>query len=140
MARSACRSTPDYSHPGDEHDLWRVVLFSRLNLNLRKSTATPTGNSFFDMRIEPGPFTAFAGVPDRQDSRGVQRILQRVRPSNWQCRRGTRTRQNYVSLGLPSDFETTGDIPAPEDTLVYHLPDDYYESVPNIEAVSAAPL
>ena len=45
-----------------------------------------------------------------------------------------------MALGLPSGFETTGDISRRlEETLVYHLPDDYFSSyVQNIEAVTAA--
>jgi zinc protease len=48
--------------------------------------------------------------------------------------------KSYVALGLPSGFETTGDISRRlEESFIYGLPDDYYtQYVPKIEAVSPA--
>jgi len=93
------------------------------------------------MRIEPGPFTAFAGVQTDKTAEALKEFFNEFEAiqkavTAEELERG----KNYVALGLPSDFETTGDISRRlEDTLVYHLPDDYYgKYVQNIEAVSVA--
>jgi len=141
-AVGAARSTPDYFPIQVMNTILGGSFSSRLNLNLREKHGYTYGaNSFFDMRIEPGPFTAFAGVQTDKTAEALKEFfnefeaIQRAVPAE-ELERG----KNYVSLGLPSDFETTGDISRRlEDTLVYHLPDDYYAKyVPNIEAVSAA--
>src|SRR5699024_11002104 len=135
------RSTPDYFPIQVMNTIVGGSFSSRLNLNLREKHGYTYGaNSFFDMRIEPGPFTAFAGVQTDKTADAVKayftEFANRDKPvSAEELDRA----KNYVSLGLPGDFETTGDISRRlEDSLVYHLPDDYFSRyVQNVEAVTA---
>ena len=48
--------------------------------------------------------------------------------------------KNYIVLGFPSEFETTGDLSARlEELIVYKLPDGYFEQyVARIRAVTSA--
>ncbi|HUR32725.1 MAG TPA: pitrilysin family protein [Vicinamibacterales bacterium] len=136
------RSTPDYFPIQVMNTIFGGSFSSRLNLNLREKHGYTYGaNSFFDMRLEPGPFTAFAGVQTDKTAESLKEffnefagIVQPV-PADELDRA-----KNYVALGLPGDFETTGDISRRlEDALVYRLPDDYFSRyVQNIEAVTAA--
>ena len=141
-AVGVARSTPDYFPIQVMNTILGGSFSSRLNLNLREKHGYTYGaNSFFDMRLEPGPFTAYAGVQTDKTAEALKEFfnefdgIQKPVPAE-ELERG----KNYVALGLPSDFETTGDISRRlEDTVIYHLPDDYYAKyVPNIEAVSAA--
>jgi predicted Zn-dependent peptidase len=136
------RSTPDYFPLQVMNTVFGGSFSSRLNLNLRERHGYTYGaNSFFDMRLEPGPFTAFAAVQTDKTADALKEffneftgILQPV--PNEELERA----KNYVALGLPADFETTSDISRRlEELLVYHLPDDFFERyVANIEAVTAA--
>jgi predicted Zn-dependent peptidase len=136
------RSTPDYFPIQVMNTIFGGSFSSRLNLNLREKHGYTYGaNSFFDMRIEPGPFTAFAGVQTDKTSEALKEFfteftgMQQTVPAD-ELERA----KNYVALGLPGDFETTGDVSRRlEDALVYHLPDDYFSKyVQNIEAVNGA--
>jgi predicted Zn-dependent peptidase len=136
------RSTPDFFPLEVMNTIFGGSFSSRLNLNLREEHGYTYGaNSFFDMRVEPGPFMAFAGVQTDKTSESLKEffaefggIQQPVQAD--ELERG----KNYVALGLPSGFETTGDISRRlEEQVVYHLPDDYFSRyVPNIEAVTIA--
>lgn len=136
------RSTPDYFQLEVMNTILGGSFSSRLNLNLREEHGYTYGaNSFFDMRNEAGPFTAFAGVQTDKTAESLKEffnefsgIVQPV-PAD-ELARG----KNYIALGLPSGFETTGDISRRlEETLVYGLPDDYFSRyVPNVQAVTAA--
>ena len=135
------RSTPDYFPLQVMNTIFGGSFSSRLNLNLREKHGYTYGaNSFFDMRVEAGPFTAFAGVQTDKTSEALKEFfaefagMQKTVDAD-ELERG----KNYVALALPSDFETTGDISRRlEETLVYHLPDDYFSRyVQNIEAVTA---
>lgn len=136
------RSTPDYFPLEVMNTVLGGSFSSRLNLNLREEHGYTYGaNSFFDMRKDAGPFTAFAGVQTDKTAESLKEffneltgILQPV-PAD-ELARG----KNYVALGLPSGFETTGDISRRlEETLVYGLPDDYFSRyVPNVQAVTTA--
>jgi predicted Zn-dependent peptidase len=136
------RSTPDYFPIEVMNTIFGGSFSSRLNLNLREEHGYTYGaNSFFDMRVEPGPFTAFAGVQTDKTADALKEffnefagILNPVQSEELE------RAKNYVALGLPSGFETTSDISRRlEETLVYHLPDDFFSRyVQNIEAVSAA--
>lgn len=141
-AVGVARSTPDYFPLQVLNTVFGGSFSSRLNLNLRERHGYTYGaNSFFDMRIEPGPFTAFAAVQTDKTADALKEFFSEFTailppvPADELSRA-----KSYVALGLPSDFETTGDISRRlEETLVYHLPDDYFARyVPNIEAVTAA--
>jgi predicted Zn-dependent peptidase len=136
------RSTPDYFPLEVLNTIFGGSFSSRLNLNLREEHGYTYGaSSFFDMRLEPGPFTAFAAVQTDKTADALKEffneftgILEPVPAEEVERAR------NYVALSLPADFETTGDISRRlEESVVYHLPDDFFSRyVPNIEAVTAA--
>ncbi len=136
------RSTPDYFPLEVMNTILGGSFSSRLNLNLREEHGYTYGaNSFFDMRNDAGPFTAFAGVQTDKTAEALKEffnefagIVQPV-PAD-ELARG----KNYIALGLPGGFETTGDISRRlEETLVYSLPDDYFSRyVPNVQAITAA--
>jgi zinc protease len=93
------------------------------------------------MRGSAGPFVAAAGVQTDKTAEALKEffnelngILQPI-PAEELSRA-----KNYVALRYPSSFETTGDMSRRlEDTLVHHLPDDYFSKyVQNIQAVTAA--
>jgi len=135
------RSTPDYFPIQVMNTIFGGSFSSRLNLNLREKHGYTYGaNSFFDMRIEAGPFTAFAGVQTDKTADALKEFLAEFANMDKPVSGEELDRaKNYVSLGLPGDFETTGDISRRlEDSLVYRLPDDYFSRyVQNIEAVTA---
>ena len=136
------RSTPDYFPLSVANTIFGGSFSSRLNLNLREKHGYTYGaNSFFDMRVEAGPFTAFAGVQTDKTTESLKEFfiefdgIQKAVAGD-DLERG----KNYIALGLPGDFEATGDVSRRlEEMLVYGLPDDYFSRyVPNVEAVSAA--
>ena len=136
------RSTPDFFPIQVANTILGGSFSSRLNLNLREKHGYTYGaSSTFDMRIQPGPFFAAAGVQTDKTSEALTEffkelngILQPI-PADELSRA-----KNYVALRFPSGFETTADISRRlEDVLTYRLPDDYFSRyVPNIEAVTAA--
>jgi zinc protease len=135
------RSTPDYFPLEVMNTILGGSFSSRLNLNLREKHGYTYGaSSFFDMRREAGPFMALAGVQTDKTAESLKEFfaeftaMQQPVPAE-ELERG----KSYVALGLPSGFETTGDISRRlEETLVYKLSDDYFSRyVPNIEAVRA---
>ncbi|MGC4085051.1 MAG: pitrilysin family protein [Vicinamibacterales bacterium] len=136
------RATPDFFPLEIANTILGGSFMSRLNMNLREKHGYTYGaSSYFDMRQEPGPFLAFAGVQTDKTADALKEFFveitgmqQPVPPE--ELERG----RSYEALGLPSGFETTGDISRRlEESLVYKLPDDFYARyVPNIEAVTAA--
>jgi zinc protease len=111
-------------------------------MNLRETHGYTYGaSSAFDMRIQPGPFFAAAGVQTDKTSESLTEffkelngILQPI-PADELARA-----KNYVALRFPSGFETTGDISRRlEEVLTYHLPDDYFSRyVSSINAVTGS--
>jgi predicted Zn-dependent peptidase len=136
------RSTPDYFPLEVLNTIFGGSFSSRLNLNLREEHGYTYGaNSFFDMRVEPGPFTAFAAVQTDKTADALKEFFNEFTGILKPVPADEITRaKNYVALGLPSDFETTTDISRRlEESVVYHLPDDFFSRyVPNIEAVTGA--
>ena len=136
------RSTPDYFPIQVMNTILGGSFSSRLNMNLREKHGYTYGaSSVFDMRIQPGPFFAAAGVQTDKTSESLTEffkelngILQPFRPTSSRARRTT------WRCGFRAGFETTGDISRRlEDVLTYRLPDDYFSRyVPSIEAVTAA--
>lgn len=136
------RSTPDYFPIQVANTILGGSFSSRLNMNLRETHGYTYGaSSAFDMRIQPGPFFAAAGVQTDKTSESLTEffkelngILQPV-PADELARA-----KNYVSLRFPGGFETTGDISRRlEEVLTYHLPDDYFSRyVPSINAVTSS--
>ena len=138
----AARSTPDFFPLEVMNTIFGGSFSSRLNLNLREKHGYTYGaNSFFDMRVEPGPFTAFAGVQTDKTAEALKEFFAEFAGIQQPVAADELDRgKNYVALGLPSGFETTGDISRRlEEVRVYNLPDTFFSRyVPNIEAVTAA--
>jgi predicted Zn-dependent peptidase len=136
------RSTPDYFPLELMNTVLGGAFSSRLNLNLREEHGYTYGaSSFFDMRVEAGPFTAFAGVQTDKTADALKEFFNELNGILQPVPADELTRaKNYVSLGLPGDFETTGAISRKlEEMLVYRLPDDYFSRyVQNVGAVTAA--
>jgi predicted Zn-dependent peptidase len=94
------------------------------------------------MRRMPGPFLAASSVVTaKTDSALIEfmRELRRIRDEAVPQAELDKAKA-YISLGLPSDFETTGRTAARvRELLLYDLPLDYYATfIPRIDAVTAA--
>jgi zinc protease len=116
---------------------------SRLNQNLRETHGYTYGaNSQFAMRQMAGPFLATASVVTaKTDSSLIEfmRELRRIRDESVPQTELDKAKA-YITLSLPSEFETTASAAAQmRELLLYGLPLDYYGSyIPRINAVSAA--
>ena len=136
------RATPDFFPLLVMNTVLGVPFGSRLNQNLRESKAYTYGaRSSFDMRGQPGPFTARAEiVADKTDSAVVEFMaeLSRIRdtvPADELARA-----KRYLQTRLPGEFETPSDI---ANRLVpialYDLPLDFYNSYSQrVESVTQA--
>jgi predicted Zn-dependent peptidase len=136
------RSTPDYFPIQIANTILGGSFSSRLNMNLRETHGYTYGaSSTFDMRIEPGPFVAAAGVQTDKTSESLTEFFKELNgilppvPADELARA-----KNYVALRFPAGFETTGDISRRlEEVLTYRLPDDYFSRyVANINAVTSS--
>jgi predicted Zn-dependent peptidase len=141
-AVGVARSTPDFFPIQVMNTILGGAFSSRLNLNLREKRGYTYGaSSGFDMRLEPGPFSAQAGVQTDKTAESLTEFFNELNgmlkpvPVEELARA-----KNYVALRFPGTFETTGDISRRlEDVLVYDLPEDYFSRyVQNIQAVTAA--
>jgi zinc protease len=136
------RSTPDYFPIQIANTILGGSFSSRLNMNLRETHGYTYGaSSAFDMRIQPGPFFAAAGVQTDKTSESLTEFFKELNgvlqpiPADELARA-----KNYVALRFPGGFETTGDISRRlEEVLTYHLPDDYFSRyVSSINAVTGS--
>ena len=138
------RSTPDYVPLEVLNTILGGSFTSRLNQNLREKNGYSYGaSSGFDMRQSPGPFLATAGVQTDKTADALREffveldgILTPV-PGDELSKA-----KNYVALGFPGEFETTGDLARKlEELVVYNLPDDTFSGfVAKVTAVTAADL
>jgi len=136
------RSTPDFFPLQVANTLLGGSFSSRLNMNLREKHGYTYGaSSSFDMRTEPGPFTAGAGVQTDKTSEALKEFFSelegilRTVPADELART-----KSYLSLRFPGGFETTGDISRRlEEVIVYRLRDDYLPGyVRNIDRITSA--
>lgn len=135
------RSTPDYFALRVLNTVFGGAFTSRLNQNLREEHGYSYGAySSWSMRRFPGPFTAVAAVQTDKTAEGLREIFveleairQPVPPDELERAR------NYVALGLPAEFETTGDVAAKlQELVVYELPREYFSDyVSKLRAVTA---
>jgi zinc protease len=136
------RTTPDFFPLDVTNTLFGGSFSSRLNDNLREKHGYTYGaNSFFDMRLQAGPFTAFAGVQTDKTADALKEFFNEFTAIQKPVTDEELERsRNYEALALPSGFETTGDIAQRlEEMMLYGLPDDYFARyVPNIQAVTIA--
>ena len=123
------RSTADYAGLQVLNTILGGSFTSRLNQNLREEHGYTYGaNSAFDMRRSAGPFLAAAGVQTDKTAESIKEFFNEL------DRIGTpvpedelKKAKNYVALGFPGEFETTGDLARKlEELVVYELPDDTF--------------
>lgn len=136
------RSTADYFPLLVLNTVLGGSFTSRLNQNLREEHGYTYGaSSFFDMRLSAGPFVAAAGVQTDKTAEALREFFNELTAIAAPIRADELAKaKNFVALGFPSEFETSGDLSRRlEELLVYQLPDDYVERyVANVQAVSAA--
>jgi zinc protease len=138
------RSTADYAGLEVLNTILGGSFTSRLNQNLREDHGYSYGaSSAFDMRLSAGPFLATAGVQTDKTGEAVKEFFNELN------RIGTlvpgdelNKAKNYVALGFPGEFETTGDLARKlEELVVYNLPEETFAKfVGTVTSVTAADL
>lgn len=138
------RSTPDYAGLQVLNTILGGSFTSRLNHNLRERNGYAYGaSSVFDMRAAAGPFLAAAAVQTDKTGEAVKEFFNELNgilrpvPEDELAKA-----KNYVALGFPGEFETTGDLARKlEELVAYNLPDDTFTSfVAAVTKVTAADL
>ncbi len=136
------RSTADYAALQVLNTVLGGSFTSRLNQNLRENNGYSYGaSSSFDMRRSAGPFLASAGVQTDKTADALKEFFVELNgiltlvPADELAKA-----KNYVALGFPGQFETTGDLARKlEELVVYSLPDDTFSSfISSLGAVTAA--
>ncbi len=138
------RSTPDYAALQVLNTILGGSFTSRLNDNLRERNGYSYGaGSAFDTRLSAGPFFATAGVQSDKTADALKEffnelngILEPVPAEE------LNKAKNYVALGFPGEFETTGDLARKlEELVAYNLPDDTFTNfVAAVSKVTSADL
>jgi zinc protease len=138
------RSTSDYAPLEVLNTILGGSFTSRLNQNLREEHGYSYGaSSAFDMRLSAGPFLAAAGVQSDKTAPAIQEFFNElnniVKPIPEE---ELKKAKNYVALGFPGEFETTGDLARKlEDLVVYNLPEDTYAKfVSSVTSITAGDL
>ena len=138
------RSTPDYAALQVLNTILGGSFTSRLNDNLRERNGYAYGaSSIFDTRLAAGPFFAAAGVQSDKTGEALKEFFNELNgilkpvPEDELVKA-----RNYVALGFPGEFETTGDMAQKlEELVAYNLPDDTFTNfVAAVSKVSAADL
>ena len=136
------RSTPDYAVLEVLNTVLGGSFTSRLNQNLREKNGYAYGaSSAFDMRLSAGPFLATAGVQTDKTADALREFFNELDGILTPIPAAELAKaKNYVALGFPSEFETTGDLARKlEELVIYGLPDTTFNSfVTNVTAVTAA--
>jgi zinc protease len=136
------RSTPDYAVLEVLNTVLGGSFTSRLNQNLREKNGYAYGaSSGFDMRLSAGPFVAAAGVQTDKTADALREFFNELNgiltlvPAE-----ELNKAKNYVALGFPGEFESTGDMARKlEELVVYGLPETTFSNfVPGVTAVTAA--
>jgi predicted Zn-dependent peptidase len=126
------RTSPDYPAIEVMNTLLGGSYSSRLNQNLRETRGYTYGaGSGFSYRPLPGPFEAGAAVrTDVTDSALVQFFLEfRQLRDSLVTPTELHRAISYITLGLPREFETTGQMARQiGNLLTFGLPPDYYET------------
>jgi len=135
------RSTSDYFPLLVLNTVLGGSFTSRLNQNLREEHGYAYGaSSGFDMRLSAGPFVAAAGVQTDKTAEALREFFNELTAIAAPIGADELAKaRNYIALGFPSEFESSGDLSRRlEELVVYQLPDDYFERyVANVQAVSA---
>jgi predicted Zn-dependent peptidase len=138
------RSTPDYAALEVLNTILGGSFTSRLNENLRERNGYAYGaSSQFDMRLAAGPFLAAANVQTDKTAESIKEFFVELNgilgpvPDD-----ELRKAKNYVALGFPGEFETTGDLARKlEELVVYDLPESTFtDFVAAVTKVTSADL
>ena len=123
------RSTPDYPTLQVLNTILGGAFTSRLNTNLRETHGYSYGAfSTFDERLSAGPFYASAGVQTDKTAEALKEFFNELtgilKPIPGE---ELEKAKNYLALGFPAEFETTGDLARKmEEQVVYGLSDEYF--------------
>jgi predicted Zn-dependent peptidase len=135
------RSTPDYFPLLVLNTTLGGSFTSRLNQNLRETHGYSYGaSSVFDMRLSAGPFFAGAGVQTDKTAEALREFFNELNAIGKPIPADELAKsKNYIALGFPAEFETSGDLSRSlEELIVYKLPDTWFERyVPAVQAVTA---
>jgi zinc protease len=138
------RSTPDYAALQVLNTILGGSFTSRLNQNLREKNGYAYGAaSVFDTRLSAGPFYSSANVQTDKTGDALKEFFNELNgmlepvPAE-----ELNKAKNYVALGFPGEFETTGDLARKlEELVAYNLPDDTFTNfVAAVSRVTAADL
>jgi predicted Zn-dependent peptidase len=135
------RPTPDYFPLVVLNTVLGGSFTSRLNQNLREQHGYAYGaSSGFDMRLSAGPFVAAAGVQTDKTAEALNEFFNELNAIGKPIGAEELAKaKNYVALGFPAEFETSGDLSRNlEELIIYKLPDTYFERyIANVQAVTA---
>lgn len=123
------RGTPDYFPVLVMNTVLGVPFGSRLNQNLREQKGYTYGaRSAFDMRSQPGPFTASAEiVAEKTDSALIEFMKELTRIRDTVPTEELEQAKRFLQTQLPGDFETPSDIASRLVPIaLYDLPLDFY--------------
>ncbi len=138
------RSTPDYAALQVLNTILGGSFTSRLNDNLRERNGYSYGaSSIFDARLSAGPFFATAGVQSDKTGEALKEFFNELNGILAPVPEEELTKaRNYVALGFPGEFETTGDMARKlEELVAYNLPDDTFTNfVATVTKVSGPEL
>lgn len=135
------RDTPDYFPILVANTILGGAFTSRLNQNLRETHGYTYGaSSRFEMRRAPGAFMAGAAVQADKTAEAIREFFNEFGgmlkpvPADELAKA-----RNYLALGYPAEFETTGDIAGQlAELFIYGLPEDFPSTfVPRTLAVTA---
>lgn len=136
------RSTPDYHALMVLNTALGGSFTSRLNANLRETKGYTYGaGSSFAMRREAGPFVARAEIVAEKSDSALIEFMKELRAIRTTMSPAELEKaKQYLILGFPERFETTGDVAAQLAPLVtYNLPLDTWSSFQQgVERVTAA--
>lgn len=136
------RLTPDYYALTVLNTILGGSFTSRLNQNLRETHGYAYGaSSNFGFNQLPGAFLAAASVQTDATDKSLVEFMKELNNIRGEITDEEMTRaKNYVALGYPGNFQTSGQIAGELSELVtYGLPDTYFNTYVNdILAVSKA--
>jgi len=136
------RSTPDYYVLEVMNTVLGGSFSSRLNQNLRERNGYSYGaGSVFDMRSTPGPFYASSGVQTDKTTESLREFFNELTAIQQPIPAAELDRaKNYLALGFPAGFETTGSVAAQiGELIIYGLNEaTFSEYVGKIQAITTA--
>jgi predicted Zn-dependent peptidase len=136
------RSTPDFYVLEVLNTVLGGSFTSRLNQNLRERNGYSYGaGSNFDMRSSAGPFFASSGVQTDKTVEALKEFFNELNGIRVPIPADELERaKNYLALGFPAGFETTGSMAAQlSELVIYGLNESLFtEYVGKVKAVTAA--